>query len=591
MGIFEKNKDRRAAGLLALLAVTTTVVSCGTEPEENQRLLAQCQKVGSESKNIDATDAPTGAAVATSDPYASEAACEALAKGGTAADAAVAAQLVLGLTEPQVSGPGGGSVAMYRDGRSKEVSSYDSTVYAPADYKPSDDVVASIGVPSTLPLLRKLNRDDGRLDLEALAQPAIRLAVEGFRVSDRLADAAVSAGYPELTRNLYGKDELVAGDIVTNERYGQFIEGWAASSGKLSKRDIKTLAKEMGDQGASASAENLVNTWIKNRNGSPDSREPRCVIYEQSQVCGIDSPATGSNIVLPSLSILNHEDLKRLTPYENDGFRVARSTAAHLMIEAERIAFTEANTWMGDPGDDGELAQLSERFKNEIVLNPDYAKRAAEEIEQKQSIRSPEPTHLSDAPYRDFFEDGTTQISISDQDGNVISMTSTLQKFFGTGITVGGFPLNNSLDNFTAKSPDEQNAPLPLRHPKTTMSPVLVSGKDGTTTAVGSPGGTNIPSYVVKNVVATQGWGLSPSEAVEMPNFGTTTRSACYVETVGEYSELPDVIRMKKLLDEWGHEVNTGSAKSGANLVVRSPKSASAAADHRRDGAALAAGR
>ena len=590
----------RVTGVVAATSMALSLGSCTFSEKSEEKALESCEEHLKQGANVSASGGGDEPVVSTSDPYASWAACGALAKGGTAADAAVAAQLVLGLTEPQVSGPGGGSVAMTRDGKSDALQSYDSTVYAPASYEPGESAGSRIGVPSTLQLMRTLNEDAGKLDLAELAEPAVRLAHDGFEVSERLVQAVEEAKYPAITQDLYGKDAIAPGDTVHNPRYGDLIGAWAEADGRISDADMDSLRDDLRNAAADEADEKaldaLASTWSDGRDEAPKGQDPQCVDYEGANVCGVDSPATGSNIVLPALGILDHEDLGRLAPYDNKGYKVPRSTAAHLMVEAERLAFTEGNTWMGDPGDDGALQDITKRYRDEVVMNQDYYRDAAQQIHQKRSIKSPEPTKLGDTPYRDFNEDGTSQLSITDRDGNVVSMTSTLQSYFGSGVVAGGFPLNNSLDNFTGESPEEPNSPAPLRHPKTTMSPMILTrdaqGEKGgnEVLAIGSPGGTKIPSYVIKNIVATQAWGLSVEDAVRMPNFGSTTRSASYIETDGDYGKLKDVKRAKKRLQEWGHSVDTGTADSGANLVSTSEEKNTAAADPRRDGAAYAAG-
>ncbi|MGP9761115.1 gamma-glutamyltransferase [Corynebacterium sp. AOP12-C2-36] len=485
---------------------------------------------------VEATGSVDGGMVSTPDPAATEAACGVLADGGTAADAVVAAQYVLGLTEPQYSGPGGGGLVVYHDAQSGTTESFDGTVYAPQDDTSYDD--ESVGVPQTDRLMDSLRARFGTKSLEDLTAPARTLASEGFEVTERLAKA-MSA------RSELFDDLPEAGDTLTNEQYAEYLAG------------------------------------LKGTDDPIEPSDPLCVDYQGHSVCGPDSTQTGMMVVAEALGILDRLDLARLTP--KDG--VPRATAQHLVMEAERIAFTNANTWMGEETEATE--DYLGDYVEDIVTDEDHLDDAADSIRQKKTLSGLDPEELGgmDGEYEDSDDQGTSQVTVRDSAGSMASLTTTLQRSFGSGKQENGYFLNNSLDNFSRRAePGEPNHREPGVRPRTMMSPVLVFGSgDDPLMALGSPGGRKIPSYVVKALVAMVDWDLSPDEAVRMPNFGATNRNSVY-SARGDAEQK----KMRGLLEDWGHDLESGRFDSGLSVIrVQDPR-VSGAADHRRDGSVAA---
>ncbi|MGP9723116.1 gamma-glutamyltransferase [Corynebacterium sp. AOP40-9SA-29] len=457
--------------------------------------------------------------VSTPDPDATRAACTVLAEGGTAADAVVAAQYVLGLTEPNYSGPGGGGLVVYYDAQTGETSSFDGTVYA-------SDAEGSIGVPQTDRLMDSLRQAHGVKSLAELTEPARTLASDGFVVTERLA-AAMNA------RHGIFEELPAAGDVLTNPEYAEYLA------------DLEGTDEPI------------------------EASDPLCVDYQGHSVCGSHSTATGMMVVAEALGILDRLDLARLTP--KDG--VPRATAQHLVMEAERIAFTDANTWMGDG---------TERYVDQIVTDDDHLDDAADSIRQKTTLSDLEPTDLDglSGEYEDSDDQGTSQVTVRDSAGSMASLTTTLQRSFGSGKQENGYFLNNSLDNFSANADaGDPNYREDGAHPRTMMSPVLVFDGDDPVMALGSPGGRKIPSYVVKALVAMVDWDLSPDEAVAMPNFGATNRNSVYAAR-GDAEQA----RMRGLLEDWGHDLEPGRFDSGLSVIRVRDDQVEGAADHRRDG-------
>ena len=493
--------------------------------------------------------------VSTPDPHATEAACDVLADGGTAADAMVAAQYVLGLTEPNYSGPGGGGVAVYHDAQSGITETFDGTVYAPEEEDLFDS--ESIGVPQTDRLMDTLRDRFGTQSLAQLTAPAERLASEGFEVSDRLADA-ISARESDLEDlDLFEDGIPDAGDTLKNPEYAEYLAGLTGTEDPI------------------------------------EPHEPLCVNYQGKRVCGSDSTSTGFMVTAEALGILDHLDLARLTPYpeEDDADAgdgpAARATAQHLMMEAERIAFTNANTWMADASKNEDR---SDEYVDRIVKGADHLEDAADSITQKKTLDSDmEPEKLSDweNQYEDSDDEGTSQITIRDSAGSMASLTTTLQRSFGSGEMENGYFLNNSLDNFSGSAEEgDPNYREAGARPRTTMSPVLVFDDSADSGAapvmgLGSPGGRKIPSYVVKALVGIVDWGLTPDEAVRMPNFGATNRNSVYsVKQSGQQNA------MRRLLEDLGHNLESGNYNSGLSVIQVGEDGVVSAADQRREGSA-----
>ena len=474
--------------------------------------------------------------------------CSVMRDGGTAADALVAAQYVLGLTEPQYSGPGGGGLAVYHDGPSGITESFDGTVYAPED----PEARGSVGVPQTDRLMDTLRRRFGTMDLDTLTQPARTLATGGFTVSDRLADAMAARG--ELFDHIPD-----AGERMKNADYADYLASLQGTSDPLEPAD------------------------------------PLCVDYQGHRVCGSHGTETGMAVVSEALGILDHLDLARLTPYSSADAPVARATAQHLVMEAERLAFTDANTWMADAAVDEDRA---DDYVSELLTGADHLSSSADRIRQKHTLDDPEPSSLAgrSADYSDSDDQGTSQITVRDSAGSTASLTTTLQRSFGSGEKENGYFLNNSLDNFTAGAREGQpNRREPGAHPRTMMTPLLVfdsagddsAGDSGSPVmALGSPGGRKIPSYVIKTVVGMVDWGLTPAQAVRMPNFGAENRGAVYsVAESGADASDSEARKARKLLEDWGHDLGSGAYDSGLSVLQVDGDRVLGAADERRDGA------
>ncbi|WP_426705125.1 gamma-glutamyltransferase [Corynebacterium auriscanis] len=677
------SKRAPAIGLgLAAALLSTSVVGCGVKennaqtPEETQRALTHCGTDPQNGQNVaesapgqdhpdEATtdrsntslriDAPNAFAIATPDPSATYVGCRVLAQGGTAADATFAAQMMLGLTEPQSSGPGGGAISVYYSAEENKLFSFDGTVNAPTEDTNNPDhagAVARVGVPRTLELMRALHKDHGKLDKHELLQPVIDRATAGFTPSTRLREAVDSR--PELftsthTQHLdYLRTLGNAGDgaRVTNLAYAETIRRIASGESILDVGDSArdSLVAQIGEQTLdlqraedSASSKKtkkedrvsqqktLIGDWsaAEEQQATTRADEATCTDYRGKQVCGNSSPATGSVFVTQALNIISHLPENKVSgnsffstptakPNSNsssgtvngDGVSVNRE----LLSEVQRVVMANANTYMGDPRT---APRVAEEYVKAIVRNGDRAGKDAEDILNNRVKKEPEPHKLTDAAgdYNDFEEDGTSQISVKDRYGNVASTTTTLQKNFGAGIFIHGFFLNNSLDNFSSQQAEGEraNTRRASAHPKTMMAPLILADGGRGFAALGSPGGSKIPSYVLKSVIGLVDLHLDPTAAVLRPNYGALTRSKVYVESEPpegpgapgsqgalEPSETPrtgkdhpDGRRTTASNDNTKARRVTAKADSGISIVATTGDALEGAADPRRSGLVL----
>ncbi|WP_245409343.1 gamma-glutamyltransferase [Methyloceanibacter sp. wino2] len=526
-------------------------------------------------------------------PLAAEAGLEMLRKGGAAIDAGIATQMVLTLVEPQSSGIGGGAFILYWDAAQETLTSFDGRETAPAGATPELflDAVGqplprrvamhsgrSVGVPGALAVLKLVHDEYGKLPWAELFQPAIKLARDGFPVSARLStllggadlntfDAAARAYF--FDKN--GKPHP-PGTILKNEALAQTLETIANEGidafykGPIAADIAKTVQNDR--RGAGTLSESDFASY------RPKKREPVCVPYRGSSVCGMGPPSSGAVAVGQTLQLIEPFDLGA-TPME--------ANATHAILEAERLAFADRARYLADPGFvdvpvEGLLDKeyLAERRK---LIDPE---RAAE------SVTHGTPPNLSSAFGRDATKEkgGTSHVSVVDDSGDAFSMTTTIETAFGARSMVHGFLLNNQLTDFSFLPKDEDgndiaNRVEPEKRPRSSMDPTMIFGPDGDLDYVlGSPGGPGIILFNLKAIIAMMDWGLDPAEAAALVNFGGTPRGVL-LETGAEWDDLASALTAK------GHSVKRIPMTSGLHIIAVRPDGLEGGADPRRDGVAL----
>jgi len=494
-------------------------------------------------------------AVAAANPLATDAGYQVLKAGGSAVDAAIAVQMVLTLVEPQSSGIGGGAFLLHATG--SKVEAYDGRETAPKgatenlfigpDGKPMafhDGVVGgrSVGVPGTVRMLEMAHKEHGKLAWSALFQPAIRLAEEGFKVSARLNALLANDQYlaqdPAARAYFFdaaGKPWPV-GHVLKNLELAQVLKGIARrGSSSLLEGDVAQaiVAKVQGHPTNPGTL-----TMADLAGYQPKKREALCSDYQLGakdfRMCGFPPPSSGAIAVAQILGILKNTDATVMPLQDGPGGaqdplgQVPSADWLYLYNEAARLAFADRALYVADPDF---VKPPAGNWMS--LLEPAYLAERAKLI-GPQSMKTGQPgtppgaqrtayTPMSDQP-----EYGTSHISIVDAQGNAVAMTTTIEDQFGSRQMVKGFLLNNELTDFSFSPRDANGQPIanrvePGKRPRSSMAPTLVFDKASGELLMsgGSPGGALIIHYTAKTLYGIFNWGMTPQQAINLPNFGS----------------------------------------------------------------------
>lgn len=529
----------------------------------------------------------------TANDHASLAARSILQRGGTAVDAAIAAQLVLNLVEPQSSGIGGGSFMLVWRAATKELLAFDGREIAPqsstpemlldADGKPLrfDELVRTgraIGVPGTLRLLAETHKRYGKLPWADLFQPAIALAESGFPMSARLNQ--LIAQYPALkddagARALYfdasGAVKTIGTPIV-NLAFAAVLRAIAAKgadafyAGDIAA-DIAAAASRTAKLPGKMEPAEFAKYQI-------EVRQAVCAPYRIYRVCTMGPPSAGGIAIHQMLYFLGRHNLARLSPDSVE--------AAHLIAEASRLAHADKNLYVADP------AFVPVPIKG--LLDETYLQSRAALIKTDRTMGTAQP---GEPPRRDGLlrgrdatdeSNGTSHLSIVDAEGNVVAMTTTIENGFGAQITVHGFFLNNEMTDF-AWLPMREGKPLvnrvePGKRPRSSMSPTIVFDEAGKPVlAVGSPGGERILSYVTRSLLFVLDWKMDAQQAVAQPHLLNRNGAT-------ELEKDTTIVALKPQLEALGHQVTIGELNSGLHMIQWRDGTLIGGADPRREGTA-----
>mgnify|MGYP000707350473 CR=1 FL=1 len=522
--------------------------------------------------------------VVAAHPAASNAGLQALQNGGSALDAVVAIQAMLTLVEPQSSGIGGGAFLLYYDAKTKTLQAWDGRETAPANVDPKqflddtgkplpffDGVVSgrSVGVPGVLRMMHDAHKEHGKLPFGDNFKAAEDKAAAGFKLSPRL--------HKMLSYDTFLKDDPEAGALLFDDQGVPLPIGTVIQNTKLSG-----VFKRLREEGVDAFYKGaLADEMVKRVQTHPKGagaltvddlanyqskkREAVCVPYRKFKVCGFPPPTSGGVTPLQTMKLLERFDLASMSP--------TSTTYVHLLAQAQRLAFADRGRYLADP-DHVEVPTAG--LLDDVYLQ----QRSALIVDDQQNL--PEATFGTPAstsssgvdvkPGRDHAIElpSTSHYVVVDAEGNIASITTSVENVFGSRIMVQGFLLNNQLTDFSFAPVDDEGNPVanslaPHKRPRSSMSPMIVFHDDGRPAfAVGSPGGSRIIGYVTQTALAIMDQGLHPQDAVSLPhvmNRGKKTEVEVLASQAAHLDTLSDE------LGKLGHDVMRGDLNSGLSVV------------------------
>jgi len=535
------------------------------------------------------------AMLVTAHPLASEAGHAMLEAGGSAVDAAVAAQMVLTLVEPQSSGIGGGAFLVHHKAGDAEPVAYDGRETAAAAATPdlftgpdgqpmkwSEARIGGrpVGVPGTVRMLAMAHKEHGTLPWADLFRPAIRLAREGFAVTPRFhASVAGQKGWAKTPSSASyflnpAGEPWPVGHILKNPALAETLEALAADADALNTGPIAgDIARAVQSYAANPGLMTVADLAAY----EPKRRRAVCGAFLAYRVCGMPPPSSGPLTLLMILGLAERLGMPDLDPASADW--------AHLFAEASRVAFADRNRYMADPDFVPQPVQG--------LLDPGYLDRRAALIARGRAlgeVEAGEPPQkqgaLDGAPHPGLAEAGTSHLSVVDRLGNVVSLTMTIESAYGSRLMVRGFLLNNQLTDFSFRAERDgrpvANRVEPGKRPRSSMAPVIAyDAACKPVLAAGSPGGSRIIAYTAGAVLLVLGHGMHPQAAVEAGHVvnrnGTTT----------ELEAGTGVAAHAAALEARGHKVKLQNLTSGLHLIQVTADGLIAGVDPRREGVAL----
>ena len=561
-GIFKLNIKQ-----LVILALLLPLQSLS-----NDDLRANPEKYIGKDRITSSTVAKSYMAV-TSDPSATRAAYDVLKNNGTAADAAIAAQLVLGLTEPQSSGLGGGGFALYYHAKTKSLTSLDGREVAPilahSNYFLKDNGEPmkffeavldgrSIGVPGTPALLGVLHDMYGSMSLNKLIVPAYDLASKGFMPSEGLS-LALESDIGKLDKDKTSKKYFYAKGPLVNKEYASSVKYFAINGYKgFYKNPISTNI---------ITAANKKNGILNQKdfdNYQVIIRKPICDYFKTYKVCSMGEPSSGALTMLQILKIINN------------------NPSWHNYIEASKVAFADRNYFMADPD------YINSPGIN--LLNQKYILERRSILNDNKILKN---INHGDPPGWDYTaqhanlgyeENGTTHISIIDKFGNAISMTSTIENAFGSRIMANGYLLNNELTDFSFL-PKKNGKYIANRveggkRPRSSMTPTIVFSSDSLPVLIiGSAGGSRIIGHVTQRIIDIFHHNKTLKESIE----------SLHILNRGLITEAEGTNAIVEKLTQKGHIVSIFNISSGLNgiHIDRSKDEIIGVSDPRRIGTSM----
>ena len=527
------------------------------------------------------------AGVGAANAYAVDAGLETLRAGGNAIDAAVSVMAMLGLVEPQSSGLGGGGFLMYYEAKTGKITMLDGRETAPKGATPdmfmrpdgtslpfAEAVISgrATGVPGVMAMLGVAHSRFGKRPWNTLFRPAEVAADSGWVVARRLgrfANGSSTQARLGDVRVLYTKangEIAKAGDTIRNRPYAATLRQLASrgpralNEGPLAESILARLKRDPLPSSM---------TLADLEGYQPVERTPVCRPFLEYTVCVPPPPSSGVS-VLQLLGILGHTDIAKRGPNDPQSW--------FLFAEASRIMYADRDQYIADP------AFVS--VPVEGLLDPAYIAERAKLIGEQAGAAPPAGNPPGSMRTADATNEasGTSHFVIIDREGNVVSMTATVESVFGSGRAVEGFFLNNEMTDFSFQPVIDgkpvANAVAPGKRPRSSMLPTIVLDSAGkVVAALGSPGGSSIPAYNAKVLIATLAWKMPMQDAINLPNI--YARGSNFA---GEASKLPKTV--SDSLAGKGIVVRPGEGEDSGlhGFIIRRPGRLDGGADPRRDG-------
>lgn len=597
-----KYQNSIVAALVAALVAAPLWAQVATDahaPEANTELsnvfsgLSAAGHAAMARKNAGAPVVANDWMIAAANPIAVEAGAEVLRHGGSAADAMIATQAVLGLVEPQSSGLGGGAFLVWYDAMSGEVTTLDGRETAPLAVTPTafqdakgeplrffTAVVGglSVGTPGTPRLMEEAHRRWGRANWGGLFGAAITHAQDGFVVSERMA-ASIANDAERLgrfgpTADYFVPDgaPLAAGTTITNADYADVLKQMALHGadvfyeGPIAEDIVSAVRNAQGNPGLLAMQDLATYAVVE--------RPAVCVQYREADVCGMGPPSSGALTIGQILGIAGQFDLAALGADSAESWRI--------IGDASRLAFSDRARYMAD----SDYVPMPVKG----LVDPAYLDIRADLIrDTDKALDTVEAGEPSWDHARLWADDqsielpSTSHISIIDSYGNALSMTTTIENSFGSRLFVHGFLLNNELTDFSFRT-HINGVPIanriePGKRPRSSMSPTIVMQDGAPTLVIGSPGGSRIIGYVAQAIIAHLDWGMNAQQIVSMPHL--VNRFGTYDVEEGTTAE-----SFVETLTALGFEVSSRGLNSGLHAISVGER-LEGGADPRREGIAL----
>jgi len=439
----------------------------------------------------------------------------------------------------------------------------------------------SVGTPGTVRLLEDVHKRYGKTDWATLMEPAKTLATEGFMVSPRLAALIATEGdrlkkYPQPRSYFFDASgvALQTGAVLKNPAYAETLAALAkggadAFYGGQIAEAIVNAVREAPDNPGVLSLADLSNYRVI-------EREPLCFIYRGLDVCGIGPPSSGGIAIGQILGIAENFDLKTPGPEKADSWRI--------IGDAQRLAFADRERYVADTDflplptkgllDKSYLGERAKLLDGDKALAKDAVNAGQPEWDHALLFGRDAALELP----------STSHFVIVDTEGNVVSMTATIENGFGSRLMTNGFLLNNQLTDFSFKT-HENGLPIanrvePGKRPRSSMAPTIVMKDGKPLLAIGSPGGSQIIGYIAQALIAYIDWGMPVEEVVAQPHL--INRFGTYDIEAGTTAE-----NLTEELKALGYEVKPVEMNSGLHAIEITAQGLAGSADPRREGVVL----